>query len=63
MSPISHQEIDNPIARQSSSDEQDHIVLQYFPERSTEVRANFPIHNTFILNRDGLVTQPVGQIQ
>ncbi len=38
-----------PVASQLSSDEQDHVVLQYFPERSTEVHMDFPIHNAFIL--------------
>ncbi len=47
MSSISQGEMDIPAARQLSSDEQDHVVLQYFPERSTEVRATFPTHNAF----------------
>ncbi len=47
MSLISHGELDIPEARQLRSNEQDHAVLQYFPERSTEVQATFPTHNAF----------------
>ncbi|KAK0210016.1 hypothetical protein DFS33DRAFT_250740 [Desarmillaria ectypa] len=37
MSSISYRKTDIPLARQLSRDEPDHVVVQYFPERSTEL--------------------------
>ncbi len=41
MSSIPYGGMNIPVASQLSSDEQDHVVLQYFPERSTEVHVDF----------------------
>ncbi|PBK70212.1 hypothetical protein ARMSODRAFT_956285 [Armillaria solidipes] len=50
MSSIPYGGMNTPVASQLSSDDQDHIVLQYFPERSTELLNPSVKFNEYILS-------------